>query len=111
MKQPYPQPLVHLPHPTDLVVALLREELKGNRFFRGLATLGLSDTCYQPHLSDIILTLMGFDTHREGLMDFYLQRLDYHTARFGPTHRSVTKRALKLYFELKAQRKHWQQNA
>lgn len=101
-----PYPLVRLPKKPEHVIALLREELKSNFFFNRLAKAGLDDCAYQPHLSSVILELMGFETCPDELLNFYLERLEHYTAKIksnqGHTH--FTKKALHFYSDLRQRR-------
>jgi hypothetical protein len=84
----------------------LREELKANFFFNRLAKAGLDDCSYQPHLSSVVLALMGFESCPDELLNFYLERLDHYTSKVKPSkgHTHFTKKALHFYSDLKQRR-------
>jgi hypothetical protein len=48
---------------------------------------------------------MGFDTRPDDLLTFYMERLMHYARKIGPSHTSIMKQALNLYFELRLERK------
>jgi hypothetical protein len=54
-------PFVKLPTSTDLILYLIREELKSQKFFNDLAKLGLGDCFYQPYLGKVILAQLKME--------------------------------------------------
>ena len=98
-------PLVRLPQSDQVLLCLIREELKANRFFNGLAEVGLEDCYFQPHLTFVILTCAGFDDLPDDLIGFYLDLLDTHSEKIEPDQESIMKEALGMYAALKAELK------
>jgi hypothetical protein len=98
-------PLARLPRKTELILALLSEELKASYFFEGLAKVGLDDCSFQPYLGSVILTLMGFDTRPDAVLEFYFNRLAHHTKKLKPGQASIMKRALRLHEDLRQEKK------
>lgn len=93
-------PLVKLPADTQLVLCLLREELKSTKFFNGLSHIGLDDSYYEPHLSTVVLACMGFEEVTDELMEFYLELLGKYSEKIEADNDSIMKQAMKMYIEL-----------
>jgi hypothetical protein len=92
--------LTLLPSDTDLVLALIREDLKSRKFFDGLRAVGLDDVYYQPHLGHIILACAGFAEETDDLDNFYYDLLGRHTEKIEADVHSIVKEALEVYLEL-----------
>jgi len=101
----YKYPLVKLPQETDLILLLIREQLKAAKFFNTLMQCGLDDCYYQPHLETAILTCMGFRDIPDELMDFYIALLDKYSARVEPDNGCIMQLALAMYEELCTRKK------
>jgi len=56
-------PLVRLPEKTDLVLFLIKQELKANKFFNTLVEMGGGDFYYRPCLDSAILSYSGFQDY------------------------------------------------
>ncbi|HEY3402153.1 MAG TPA: hypothetical protein VGK59_02135 [Ohtaekwangia sp.] len=93
--------LVKLPKDTDLVLCLLREELKATKFFNTLMAAGIDDCYYEPHLGTVILACMGFDEVTDKLMEFYLETLAKHSEALEPDNEVIMKEALRMYETLR----------
>jgi hypothetical protein len=98
-------PFVKLPEQTELVLYLLREELKTTRLFSGLAKAGLEDCYFRPYFSKLVLAYCGFDTVSDNLMEFYIGRLDHYGELLEPDNDSVMECALSLYSDLMERKK------
>ena len=93
-------PLPTPPTDTELLLYLLKEELKMNRFFTDLHALGLENNShYQLELSPLILTYLGYDLS-DPVIDLYVQLLDKHTQALTPDRNAILKEATLLYAEL-----------
>ena len=97
--------LLKLPRQTEILLSLIREELKSIKLFNGLAKLGLQDCYYQPNLSNIILAQAGFEDCPDDLMNFYTELVERHSERIEDDHDSITKAALDMYMELMTEKK------
>ena len=98
-------PLLKLPRQTEMLILLIKEELKSNKFFNGLAKIGLEDCYYQPNLSNIILAQAGFEDCPDDLMNFYVELVEKHSEQIENDNDSITKEALDLYMELMMEKK------
>jgi len=92
--------LLKFPEQTELLLLLIKEELKSAKLFNGLAKLGLEDCYYQPNLSNIILTQAGFDDCPDELMNFYVALVDKYSERIENDDEVILQQAMELYSEL-----------
>ena len=105
MNQSIQTQFIKLPKQTELLLLLIKEELKSNKFFSGLAKVGLEDCYYQPNLSNIILAQAGFEDCPDDLMNYYTDLVEKYSERIEDDNDSVTKEALDLYMELMTEKK------
>jgi hypothetical protein len=92
--------LVKLPETIELVLFLIREELKANKFFLALATVGMEDSYYQPNFSNAIFAYAGFDDVPDELVGFYTRLLDKYTDKMEPDNETITEQAFNFYIDL-----------
>jgi hypothetical protein len=83
--------LVKSPTQKELILQLLKQELKSYRFFNGLREVGLDDSFYHSDFSSLVLTY-----------DFYFALLEKYSAYFQPSEEVVMKLALSVYLKLMA---------
>ena len=95
-------PLVKSPTQKELILQLLKQELKSHRFFNGLRELGLDDSFYHSDFSSLVLTYIGFDDEENATYDFYFALLEKYSVYFQPSEEVVMKLALSVYLELMA---------
>jgi hypothetical protein len=93
-------PLVKSPTQKELILQLLKQELKSYRFFNGLREVGLDDSFYHSDFSSLVLTYIGFDDEENATYDFYFALLEKYSARFQPNEDAVMNLALSVYGEL-----------
>jgi hypothetical protein len=98
-------PLVKLPAQKDLLLYLIKEELKSRRFFNGLREIGLDDCYFQPDFSTIVLAYTGFTDEENATYDFYFNLLEKYSEQIEPADESVMKHAFNVYIDLLAERK------
>jgi hypothetical protein len=94
--------LVKSPTQKELILQLLKQELKSYRFFNGLRAVGLDDSFYHSDFSSLVLTYIGFDDEENTTYDFYFALLEKYSAYFQPSEEVVMKLALSVYLELMA---------
>jgi len=63
--------LVKLPSDTELILYMIKEELKSVKLFNGLARVGLDDCFFQPRFGTLVLSYIGFDERPDDLFRFY----------------------------------------
>jgi hypothetical protein len=86
----------------ELILQLLKQEIKSYRFFNGLREVGLDDSFYHSDFSSLVLTYIGFDDEGNATYDFYFSLLEKYSAYFQPSEEVVMKLALSVYLELVA---------
>jgi hypothetical protein len=97
--------LVKLPSDMELVLYLIREELKSTKFFSSLASVGLDDCFYQAHFGPVILGYMGFDEISDELQEFYGDLIDRHGQKIEEDNTMITACAVEVYEEILIERK------
>ncbi len=97
--------LVKSPTQKELVLQLLKQELKSYRFFNGLREVGLDDSFYHSDFSSLVLTYIGFDDEENVTYDFYFALLEKYSTYFQSNEETVMKLALRVYLELVAELK------
>ena len=93
--------LVKLPDDLQVLLYLIREELKSRKFFHALEKAGLGDSDYQPNLDSLILHYAGLDSGDETFED-YDSMMERRSSKICEDQESITRQALKAYQELKA---------
>jgi hypothetical protein len=101
---PSTTPLVRLPEKAELVLYLIKQELKSNKFFNTMAELGGGDSYYRPCLDTVILSYSGFADHSDDLLEFYVERIDHYSNKIGIDETSLTKYAFKLLVDLEMEK-------
>lgn len=97
--------LVKLPTETELILYLIRQELKLTKIYNGLHNIGYSDSYYESHLGTLILALMEFDDTDDSLIDFYVKLIDKYSEKIEPNNDSMMKCTMKVYQKLNAEKK------
>jgi hypothetical protein len=98
-------PLVKLPSDTEIVLYLIKEELKSHKFFNGLRGVGLDDCFYQPNLSTLIIGYTGLADELDEPFEFYYKLLEKYSEEMEADNESVTKLALNVYMDLISEKK------
>lgn len=97
-------PLVRLPSEMEQTLYLIREELKSRKLFWVLQQAGLEDCYYQPHLDSLILRGVSIDSSDENFSQ-YMTIMDKRSKKIEADQKSITKQALKAYYELMEMKK------
>jgi len=71
-------PSIKLSKKTELILCLIKAEIKNRKLLNGLIDLGFDTTPYTIDFSQIILSLFGFDILSEKLYQDYNELLDQH---------------------------------
>ena len=88
---------------TELVLALIKEELKSQKFFSILNQAGIEDCYYQPNLSKLILSLLDMDDGKDETLEFYWEIISKAIEKVGANDESVTRQVLNIYASLTTQ--------
>jgi hypothetical protein len=98
-------PLTKLLSDEELLLWLIREDLKCRKFFDGLRAIGMEDTFYQPELGMLILKCAGFEKEIDEVYDFYHELLGRHSQAIEADIHSVRREAFQVYTKLIVERK------
>jgi hypothetical protein len=98
-------PIIKLPQESETALFLIREELKSRKFFHALQQAGLDDSCYQPHLDDLILRNLALNDDSDEVLYAYDKIMERRSRKIQPDNNSVMKQALKAYHELLVEKK------
>lgn len=102
MKRRSQYPLIRLPEKMDIILALIKEELKSTCFFNSLQKAGIDDVSYQVHLGSPILRLMGVRDCKDEIFTAYLNIIDKASKNIiDKDHDRLIKYSLKVYYKLK----------
>lgn len=93
-------PLTKLPPPVDLILYLIREELKTQYFFAMLEKAGIDDVWLKPHLGKVILMHMGMDDGSDEVYHIYYRIIEKRCKKIGTDNDSIMKQVMKVYNEL-----------
>jgi hypothetical protein len=93
-------PFVKLPQKLDLILYLIREELKSEKLFHIINDLGMGDCPYQPHLAKAILAQLNLDDGSDEIYNFYYQLIQKCCTKIQGDQKSLMKQTMKVYVEL-----------
>ena len=60
----------------QLILSLIKEDLRCSKLVNGLSELGLDAGKYHTELSNIVFDMMGFDVQNDSLLEFYFNCLE-----------------------------------
>lgn len=98
-------PLVKLPSDIDLILFMIREELKSTKLFNGLAHIGLEDFSLQCHLSIPVLAYMGFEERPDDLLEFYTDLISRYSEKVEADNDVIMKCVFDVYMEMIIEKK------
>jgi hypothetical protein len=67
-----------IPTRSNLILHLLREEIKHRSVTNTFETLGMDTTMHASNLSELVLALSGFENRSDELYDWYFKKLDHY---------------------------------
>jgi hypothetical protein len=97
--------LVNLPPDIELILFMIREELKSTALFNGLARVGLDDCYFQSHFGTLILAYMGFEERSDDLYEFYNDLIDKYSEKIEADNDVTMKCAFDVYVEIMIEKK------
>ena len=97
--------LVKLPSDTELILFILKEDLKNTKLFNGLESAGLTDCFYRADFAALVLGYMGFDEIPDDLQEFYADLISRHSENIEPDNRVIMEYALEVYNEILVEKK------
>lgn len=92
--------LVKLPSEVQIILYLIKEELKSHKFFSALREIGLDDSYYQSELNPIILAHFDLDDESNETMDLYFALLEKYSRIIEPGNNSLQNEAFNFYVDL-----------
>jgi hypothetical protein len=72
------------PTPEELILRLIKEELRGRKLFHKLSSLGITENFYYPSFSWLVLNTLGINADDDVICDRYFQILDVHVGKIKP---------------------------
>jgi hypothetical protein len=72
------------PTPEELILRLIKEELRGRKLFHKLSSLGITENFYYPSFSWLVLNSLGINADDDVICDRYFQILDEHVGKILP---------------------------
>jgi hypothetical protein len=91
---------VKLPLDVDLVLYLIGEELKSQKFFNGLHKIGIDDCYYQIRLGKLILCHRGLDDSSDEVFNLFYALIERRSKKIEADSESVMKQTVRVYAEL-----------
>lgn len=98
-------PLVKLPSDVELILFIIKEDLKNTKLFNGLESAGLSDCFYQADFSALVLGYMGFHEIPDDLREFYGDLISRYSEKIEPDNTVITEYAIEVYNEILVEKK------
>jgi len=92
--------LLKLPSEVELTIYLIKEDLKSNKFFNTLATVGFEDNPYRSDFGMMVLASIGFEKRSDELYELYYNLLNKYSEKVENDNRKVIKAAFNLYVDL-----------
>ena len=81
----------------EVVIHLIREELKSHKFFEGLRELGLDDAFFQADLVELIMAGLGLPLDSDDHQMYCYNLLKKHSARVTQDHAALMDEAKRVY--------------
>jgi hypothetical protein len=97
--------LVNLPPDIELILFMIREELKSTALFNGLARVGLEDFYLQSHFSTLVLSYMGFEERPDDLLECYTDLISTYSEKVEADNDVIMKCAFDVYVEMMIEKK------
>lgn len=98
-------PLVKLPSDTELILFIIKEDLKNTKLFDGLESAGLTDCFYRGDFAALVLAYMGFDDIPDDLQEFYADLISKYAEKIEPDNRVIMEYAIEVYNEILMEKK------
>ncbi len=93
-------PLFRLPKDLELVLHIIRGQLKSRKFFNRLSELGLGDSFYQTDLLAVILRELDMDDGSDEIIEFLSDVIDRHSLEVEEDNESLMKATMAVYVAL-----------
>lgn len=97
--------LVKLPSDTELILFIIKEDLKNTKLFNALESAGLTDCFYRADFAALVLGYMGFGEIPDDLQEFYTDLISKYSEKIEPDNRVIMEYAIEVYNEILMERK------
>lgn len=98
--------LVKLPPRSEIILYMIREELKNRKLTSGLDNLGFDSSHCSVDIGILILAFMGFDSRPDELFRWYYDTLDLYAERVDPQRNDqLNQLAFDFYIELEMKKR------
>jgi hypothetical protein len=100
------------PSQTELVLYLVKAELRNRKFFNGLESLGFDTSCVSSDFSSLIMSLTGFEVRTDEDFEFYNRLVDEYILRIDihEPDKQLTETAFSFIKDLEVERRRKQQS-
>jgi len=89
--------------PTDVLLFIIREELRNRSFFNTLLQVGIEDSWYRSDFSPLIMRFTGLEINFENDFKYYDAIMDKYSEAIEPGDRSLEEAAVAALQELNRQ--------
>ncbi len=97
--------VVRLPADIEIPLYLIREGLKAQKLFNGLANVGFDESRFYTDFSDAVLKAMGFTELTDELLGWYLNLLEKYTEDLEEDNDEYTRVAFQVYLDILTERR------
>jgi len=97
--------LVKLPANIELILYMIKKELKSTKLFNGLARVRLDDCYFQSNFGTLILAYLGFDERPDDLHEFYKNLIDRYSEKIKADNNVIMKCAFEVHVEIMMEKK------
>jgi hypothetical protein len=99
-------PPVKIPAQVDMIISLIREEIKSRAFSRSLTKADHDPFISYTPLGDLILSLIGFTEISDELFELYIGQLDYYAAKANVVdNKELSDLAFSFYIDLEIEKR------
>jgi hypothetical protein len=74
-------PFPYTPVPEEMILRLIKEELRGRKLFHKLSSLGITENNYYPSFSWLVLNTLGLNAEDDVMCERYFEILDEHVGK------------------------------
>lgn len=98
--------LVKLPPRSEIILYMIREELKNRRLTTGLDNLGFDSSHCSLDMGILVLALMGFESRPDRLYQWYYDTLDIYADQVDPhKNERLNQLAFDFYIEIEIKKR------
>ena len=91
----------YTPNPEEMILRLLKEELRGRKLFHKLSSLGITENFHYPSFSWFVLITVGINPNDDNICHQYFEILDEHVNNIKPNGREDLEEAKAVLSKLR----------